>query len=194
MEYSVAEEEGGPLVAGQESRPSIVAAKDHFPMCIVWTPIPLLTWMLPMVGHLGIAKSDGVIHDFIGPYTINKSRTRTGFGPTARYIAVELRDIVRLGDEPTASAAWDSAVERSSAAYEHMMHNLICNNCHSHVAKALNELEYKNFKHWNTLTLLCLLFAQGKFASPLRFAWTFVPFLLGCVGLVVMLSLGYSLL
>ena len=27
--------------------------------------------MFPFVGHLGIATSQGTIHDFIGPYTIN---------------------------------------------------------------------------------------------------------------------------
>ncbi len=27
---------------------------QRFPFCIVWTPIPLLTWILPMIGHVGI--------------------------------------------------------------------------------------------------------------------------------------------
>lgn len=37
---------------------------EKYPYCIVWTPIPLLTWILPMVGHMGICKSNGVIYDF----------------------------------------------------------------------------------------------------------------------------------
>lgn len=24
--------------------------RDRFPYCIVWTPIPLLTWLLPFIG------------------------------------------------------------------------------------------------------------------------------------------------
>ncbi len=42
----------------------------RFPHCIVWTPLPLISWILPFIGHTGIAMSDGVIHDFAGPYTI----------------------------------------------------------------------------------------------------------------------------
>lgn len=27
---------------------------DFFPLCIVWSPIPCLTWLVPVIGHLGI--------------------------------------------------------------------------------------------------------------------------------------------
>jgi hypothetical protein len=46
------------------------AEKARFPYCIVWTPLPLISWFLPCIGHTGIALSDGVIHDFSGPYQI----------------------------------------------------------------------------------------------------------------------------
>ena len=38
----------------------------RYPFCLVWTPIPLLTWIFPFIGHLGIADSKGVIRDFAG--------------------------------------------------------------------------------------------------------------------------------
>lgn len=38
----------------------------RYPFCLVWTPIPLLTWLFPFVGHLGIATSQGIIRDFAG--------------------------------------------------------------------------------------------------------------------------------
>lgn len=40
---------------------SVDAARNRFPFCIVWSPIPVLTWLLPFVGHLGIATSDGCV-------------------------------------------------------------------------------------------------------------------------------------
>ena len=46
----------------------IDAERARFPYCIVWTPLPLISWFLPFIGHTGIALSDGVIHDFSGPY------------------------------------------------------------------------------------------------------------------------------
>lgn len=27
--------------------------RDRFPFCLVWTPIPVLTWFFPFIGHLG---------------------------------------------------------------------------------------------------------------------------------------------
>jgi hypothetical protein len=45
--------------------------RDQYPLCIVWSPIPLLSWLFPCIGHLGIVTSEGIIHDFAGPYTVN---------------------------------------------------------------------------------------------------------------------------
>lgn len=54
-----------------------MAVVDHqqtrYPFCIVWTPIPLLTWIFPFIGHMGIAYSNGVIRDFAGPYHVSVS-------------------------------------------------------------------------------------------------------------------------
>jgi hypothetical protein len=43
----------------------------RYPHCIVWTPIPVLTWLFPFIGHMGIARNDGVIRDFAGPYYVS---------------------------------------------------------------------------------------------------------------------------
>ena len=46
-------------------------ARARFPFSIVWTPLPLITWLIPLIGHTGIGMSNGVIHDFAGPYYIS---------------------------------------------------------------------------------------------------------------------------
>ena len=43
---------------------------QRFPHCIVWTPLPCISWFLPFIGHTGICEENGIIHDFAGPYTI----------------------------------------------------------------------------------------------------------------------------
>ncbi|KAG9339190.1 hypothetical protein JZ751_024048 [Albula glossodonta] len=45
----------------------------RYPYCIVWTPIPVLSWILPFVGHMGICTTAGVIRDFAGPYFVSVS-------------------------------------------------------------------------------------------------------------------------
>lgn len=47
--------------------------KDRLPCSIVWTPIPVLSWFLPFVGHMGITNSAGVIRDFGGPFIVSVS-------------------------------------------------------------------------------------------------------------------------
>ena len=49
----------------------------------MWTPIPVISWLLPFVGHMGICTSKGVILDFAGPYFI--SVDSLAFGNPARY-------------------------------------------------------------------------------------------------------------
>lgn len=60
----------GPL-ALDSMEPLPTPQLEHFPMCLVWCPIPLLTWLFPFIGHVGIVTSNGVIHDFAGPYFVN---------------------------------------------------------------------------------------------------------------------------
>lgn len=52
------------------------ANNDRYPYCIVWTPLPLITWFLPFIGHMGICTSAGVIRDFAGPYFVSVTQIR----------------------------------------------------------------------------------------------------------------------
>lgn len=54
----------------EEPRAEFDYDNNRFPYSIVWQPFPLLGWILPCIGHMGIADSQGVIYDFQGPYTI----------------------------------------------------------------------------------------------------------------------------
>lgn len=38
----------------------------RFPCCIVWTPLPVVSWLAPYIGHMGIAREDGTVLDFAG--------------------------------------------------------------------------------------------------------------------------------
>lgn len=104
----------------------------RFPNCIVWSPLPVITWFLPFIGHTGICDSDGVIWDFAGPYTIG--REHMAFGTPTRYIQLD----------PTLARAmsWNDGVREANKVYSKRMHNICCDNCHSHVANALNAMEY----------------------------------------------------
>lgn len=84
----------------------------RFPFCIVWTPLPLITWLLPFIGHTGIAMSNGVIHDFAGPYTVTVDDL--AFGETHKYVQLNVDDVQK----------YDQAIIKADCIYMKMMHNL----------------------------------------------------------------------
>mmetsp|Transcript_8908 Transcript_8908/g.11202 ORF Transcript_8908/g.11202 Transcript_8908/m.11202 type:complete len:219 (+) Transcript_8908:47-703(+) len=139
---------------------------DRYPFCIVWTPIPGITTLLPFVGHMGIADSRGVIYDFAGPYTIMEDEL--SFGRTSRYIQCVSKN------QATEDFAkdWDQAIEISNRVYATRMHNLCWDNCHSHVKNVLNRLRYRNFQWWNMGILAIWMFFCGRFV---RICYSLLP-------------------
>lgn len=83
---------------------------QRYPTCIVWTPIPLLTWLFPFIGHMGIATSSGVIRDFAGPYFV--STDNMAFGKPTKYWQLDPMHC-RGGIE-----SWDRAVAEASEEYK----------------------------------------------------------------------------
>ena len=144
--------------------------RHRYPYCIVWTPIPCLTWLFPFIGHMGIAMSSGVIRDFAGPYYV--SEDNMAFGNPTKYW--QLDPTLAVGG----AAGWDNAVSEASEIYSHRMHNLCCDNCHSHVARALNIMLYDQSKRWNMVTLCFLMLFKGKYVSWGAILKTWIPSLL----------------
>ena len=68
----------------------IYPSKSRYPYCIVWTPIPFLTYILPCIGHTGIANSKGIIHDFAASYFV--SIDDFNFGKPTKYVQLDLND------------------------------------------------------------------------------------------------------
>lgn len=141
--------------------------KDRFPCCIVWTPIPCLTWFIPILGHMGIGMSNGVIRDFAGPYFV--SEDNMAFGRPVKYW--QLNPNLASGG----IQSWDRAVKEASDIYKKRMHNLCCDNCHSHVATALDLMSYKS-SSWNMIKLCFLMLIYGKYVNVFGFVKTWLPF------------------
>ncbi len=61
------------------------------------------------------------------------------------------------------ASGWDAAVAKASEIYGGRMHNLFCDNCHSHVARALNIMKYDGSSRWNMIWLCFRMLFCGKF-------------------------------
>lgn len=147
---------------------TIDKTRDRYPFCIVWTPIPILTWLFPIIGHMGICLSNGVIRDFAGPYVVGENNM--AFGRPTKYWQLTPSK-VNGGVQ-----SWDHGVTEASEIYKGRMHNLFCDNCHSHVATALNIMNYNNSTSWNMVKLAFLTAIYSKYVSFAGFLKTWIPF------------------
>ncbi|KAI1296719.1 Transmembrane protein [Halotydeus destructor] len=143
--------------------------RSRFPHAVVWTPIPVLTWLFPFIGHMGITTSKGVIRDFAGPYYV--SEDEMAFGKPTRYLTLNLERI------DGGQRRWDSSVKEASNIYGGRIHNLLCDNCHSHVALALNTMKYDGKERYNMIQLAFWTFFCAKYVSFPAFLKTWLPFL-----------------
>ena len=139
---------------------------NRFPYCIVWTPIPLLTYIIPSIGHTGIGTSSGIIHDFAGSFFV--SIDNFAFGKPTKYFQLDLNEQEKY--------EFDRAVERGDNKYNMEEHNLCVNNCHSHVAYVLNQIKYKGKNNYNMVHIWWFLIIRGKYISFCSFIKTYIGF------------------
>ena len=141
---------------------------SHFPYCIVWTPIPILTYIIPSIGHTGIGNSNGIIHDFASSFFV--SVDDFAFGKPTKYIQLELTEQEKYD--------WDRAILKGDNKYNMEEHNIFVNNCHSHVAYVLNQLNYKGRNNYNMVSIWWMLIMKGKYVNCCGFFKTYIGFLI----------------
>ena len=115
--------------------------------CVLWAPIPLLSHMLPFVGHTMITDSEGHLFDFAGYAGGGNSAVIKDLGIFGRLIKV-----LRFDDVP--AAQWDQAVHRGNKSFEKTMHGAVVNNCHSRVCATLNGIAARPWHGWWNMVLL----------------------------------------
>lgn len=158
----------------------INVAKQLFPYCVVWTPLPLISWVFPPIGHMGIASSSGVTYDFGAPYYVSEGKMT--FGRVTRYMQLN-----RKGEVPASN--WDRAVENASEDYRKKMHNICIQNCHHHTAHALNLMGYDGGR-WGQFRLGLDLFLFGSFTNFSGFLRTWLPFIVMML-IIVAFTVGF---
>uniref|UniRef100_M4BT68 Transmembrane protein n=1 Tax=Hyaloperonospora arabidopsidis (strain Emoy2) TaxID=559515 RepID=M4BT68_HYAAE len=109
-----------------------------------------------------------IIFDFAGPYTIG--RNDFAFGAPTRYLQCQVA--------PEEVTKWDDAVAAGCRMYEKRMHNLCCDNCHSHVAACLERTAYAGRRRYNMVHLCFWMFIRGKYVGVAGFIKTWLPFVI----------------
>ena len=164
----------------KSSSTNALVAENVLSYTIVWSPLPPITWFIPFIGHTGICNSAGIASDFRGPYYVGDDG-RMAFGPPTRYFKV---DINRGNVTPE---QWDTAIQEANELYRGRMHNIFCDNCHSHVAYALNQMPVSVYgiHKWDMIKIAILMFFRGSFLSWSAALQQFLPFTVFIVLIVV---------
>lgn len=140
-------------------------SKNRYPYCIVWNPLPFITALLPFIGHIGICTSEGIIHDFSSSYTV--SVDDMAFGNPTKYVELDFEN----------KEIWDECIRKGDDEYRKMFHNIICNNCHSHVAYVLNKANFQG-GGWNMVNIASLVTFKSKYTGISGFLKTYIGFVI----------------
>lgn len=112
-------------------------------------------------------------------------------GPAKRIWTLDPSEIHDLNGKETATEAYDAAVADGACVYGKRFHNLILDNCHSHVALVLNKLSYGGKTNWNQVRVFRAVWFKGRWVKRSDAAVVFGPCLvLVLVFIGVMLFVG----
>ena len=148
----------------------IESRKHRYPFSLVWTPIHPLSWVMPYVGHVGLADAAGRVIDFAGPYYVGFDHMSFGW-PTRYYLLEEQQEC--------GSDSWDPTIYEIASQYELVGYDFVRWNCHSLVASALNKIDHPRecrcpcFRGWTVVSVAWLFFFRSKHlgTSGLIYTW-----------------------
>ncbi|KAI3692586.1 hypothetical protein L6452_32404 [Arctium lappa] len=171
--------------------------KARFPCCLVWTPLPVVSWLAPFIGHVGLCMEDGAIVDFSGSNFVNIDDF--AYGAVARYVQLDREQCCFPSNlashtckyrykhaEKGSAISWDDAVQSSRRHFEHKSYNLFTCNSHSYVANCLNRICYGGSMNWNMMSVAVLVLFMGRWVDAMAVIRSFLPFtVMVCFGITV---------
>lgn len=96
------------------------------------------------------------------------------FGPPTRALKLNPTSL------PGGVDKWDEMIEEANRLYSGRRHNLCFDNCHSHVAYALNKMQLRAYgiSEWDMVKLCFLVFFRARFLSFSGLLKQFLPFVI----------------
>ena len=166
----------------EEFKIKIDKKNDKYPYSLVWTSIPCITHLLPWIGHMGICKSNGIIYDFSGSYSINENKFF--FGKPYKFAYLEPNEKER--------EKWDECIDKIVSKFRRENYSFFCNNCHSFCFEVLNEIKYNGKSNYGMIGVWWLIVKKGKYLSCVNVFKTYFVFIIiicSIIGLIVGLKL-----
>ena len=104
----------------------------------------------------------------ITDFAIEINRGKMSIADPTKYILLKYdsREIAQL----------DDAINNAAKFYKTQQYHFFTNNCHSFVAKCLNNLKYKGKSNYTMVDVWWMIFTQGRFINWKRFFLSYLGF------------------
>lgn len=158
---------------------------DRWPFSMVWTPLPVITWFIPIIGHTGMADSKGMIHDFSDVAGVSVDNFSYGY-PT-KYYKFQSRYIGGNG-----AGSWDHAIHDASDEYQRTRYKILSRNCHQYIACVLNKVNYANRSDWSQWEVWWMITYESEYVDSRSFLRQWIPFGLVMLGFVIFIILFFA--
>ena len=162
-----------------KSQPIIDPPNKRYPYCLVWSPIKIFSWFVPIIGHAGICNSEGIIYEF-GPEHVKIEELP--FGPPTKYVLLELTEKQKNN--------YDKELEKSIEKFNKINFHFIGSNCHNFPVDVLNNLQYKGKNNYNVVNLWWIFLTKSKYVSKYGLFKTYIGFVL-IVIIIYIIKLRY---
>lgn len=118
----------------------------------------MITLLMPLIGHTGIADSEGKIYDFGGSHYVAVDNMT--FGRPTKYLT--------LDPSKAQACDWDEAIQLAAEKFRQRNHNIFVNNCHHHVAEALNIMKYDGRQDYTQFEIFKWMVSKSKKVSDIN--------------------------
>ena len=83
-----------------------------------------------------------------------------------------------LGLDGVTEEEYNKAINKANKVYCKRMHNICCDNCHSHVANALNHLKYKGRDNYTMIDVWWMCTWKSRYVSHKHLFCTYIGFVI----------------
>eukprot|EP00770_Monocercomonoides_exilis_P002050 MONOS_2034.1-p1 / transcript=MONOS_2034.1 / gene=MONOS_2034 / organism=Monocercomonoides_exilis_PA203 / gene_product=transmembrane protein / transcript_product=transmembrane protein / location=Mono_scaffold00039:132065-133191(+) / protein_length=204 / sequence_SO=supercontig / SO=protein_coding / is_pseudo=false len=175
--------------------------RDLYPFSVVWTVIPFLTWLCPIVGHVGICDSQGRVWDFQKSKTIIIDRMKYHrpikvwrfFRATGTDVASQQGRAHLLLSNRRIPEQWDRIIVDGSNLYTQYTYHWKNRNSYHHVAECLNRVDPNSSVHYRTSTIIWRLLKEGKFVRKSSILVVYLPLIILLLLLIIIILLVVTL-
>lgn len=141
--------------------------------CLVWTPIPMISLLVPFYGHAGITNSIGTIYDFGSSKYVSVNQMT--FGKPYKYIP--------LMPSSREKQIWDGSILKIAKRFSRKEYTLCGKNGYKFCAAVLNQVGFNDRNNYQQRDVIKMCFGWKYYVS----FWAYLKTYLGWFAILLII-------